>query len=103
MDRLIANAGVTIPNRDQLVADLNSGAKTRSQVFREIVDSQPFVAKEFNRIFVLMQYFGYLRRDPEAFGFNAWLNYLNANPTDFRTMVFGFVNSQEYRSRFGPP
>jgi hypothetical protein len=50
-----------------------------------------------------MQYFGYLRRDPEPTGFNAWLAFLNANPTDFRTMVFGFVNSQEYRGRFGPP
>ncbi|HLL77367.1 MAG TPA: Calx-beta domain-containing protein [Pyrinomonadaceae bacterium] len=105
VDRLIANTGASIPaaTRNQLVADLNSGAKTRAQVFREIVDNQAFVAAAFNRVFVLMQYFGYLRRDPESTGFNAWLNYLNANPNDFRTMVFGFVNSQEYRSRFGPP
>jgi len=50
-----------------------------------------------------MQYFGYLRRDPEEVGFNDWLNYLTANPTDFRTMVHGFVNSVEYRMRFGQP
>jgi Tol biopolymer transport system component len=105
VDRLIQNSGATIPAaaRDQLVADLNSGAKTRAQVFREIVDRQEFVNAAFNRVFVLMQYFGYLRRDPEPTGFQAWLNYLNAHPDDFRTMVFGFVNSQEYRRRFGPP
>jgi Tol biopolymer transport system component len=105
VDRLIANTGATIPaaTRDQLVADLNSGARTRAQVFRDIVNSQQFVAAAFNRVFVLMQYFGYLRRDPDPAGFQAWLNYLNANPGDFRTMVFGFVNSVEYRMRFGPP
>jgi Tol biopolymer transport system component len=105
VDRLIANTGATIPaaTRNALVADLNEGRKTRAQVFREIVDSQPFITAAFNRVFVLMQYFGYLRRDPDPAGFQAWLNYMNANPNDFRTMVFGFVNSQEYRSRFGPP
>ena len=105
VDRLIANSGATFPaaTRNQLVADLDAGTKTRAQVFREIVENQAFVNAAFNRVFVLMQYFGYLRRDPEITGFNAWLAYLNANPNDFRTMVFGFVNSQEYRSRFGPP
>ncbi len=49
-----------------------------------------------------MQYFSYLRRDPEPTGFQAWLAYLNANPSDFRTMVGGFINSLEYRLRFGP-
>jgi hypothetical protein len=50
-----------------------------------------------------MQYYGYLRRTPDAPGFNAWLNYLTAHPDDFRTMVNGFMNSQEYRLRFGQP
>ena len=51
-----------------------------------------------------MQYYGYLRRTPETDGYNAWLNYLRANPTDFRVMVGGgFVNSDEYRLRFGHP
>jgi len=103
VDRLIANAGITLPNRDQLIADLNTGTKTRAQVFNEIVDSSQFASAAFNRTFVLSQYFGYLRRDPEMAGFNAWLNYLNANPGDFRTMVNGFVNSVEYRARFGQP
>jgi hypothetical protein len=96
-------AGVTISNRDQLVNNLNSGAQTRAQVLRTIVESQPVQNKEFNPAFVAMQYFGYLKRDPETEGFNAWLNYLNTHQNDFRTMVIGFVNSPEYRTRFGQP
>jgi hypothetical protein len=103
VDRLIANAGVTLPNRAQLITDLNSGTRTRAQVFNEIVNSSQFVSAANNRAFVLSQYFGYLRRDPDTAGFNAWLTFLNANPGDFRTMVNGFVNSIEYRSRFGQP
>jgi hypothetical protein len=57
----------------------------------------------FNDAFVAMQYFGYLRRDPEPQGFNAWLNTLNASPANFRSMVNGFMNSVEYRRRFGTP
>jgi hypothetical protein len=50
-----------------------------------------------------MQYYGYLRRTPEVTGYNDWLNYLNAHPEDFRAMVRGFLDSIEYRSRFGQP
>jgi hypothetical protein len=48
-----------------------------------------------------MQYYGYLRRTPETDGYNNWLKYLNEHPGDFRTMVKGFMNSVEYRLRFG--
>jgi hypothetical protein len=103
VDRLIANTGVAFSNRDQLVANLNANTETRAQVLMDIVEAQQFVtnAATLNRAFVLAEYFGYLRRDPDAAGFNAWLNYLNAHPGDFRTMVNGFVNSIEYRLRFG--
>lgn len=103
VDTLLRTAGVTVSNRDQLVSDLNAGAKTRAQTLRAIVESQEVFNKEYNPAFVAMQYFGYLKRDPEAAGFNAWLNYLNTHPGDFRTMVNGFLNSLELRSRFGQP
>jgi Tol biopolymer transport system component len=103
VDRLIANTGVSFANRNQLVADLDAGTKTRAQVLREIVDSQQFVQAAYNRTFVLAEYFGYLGRDADTAGFNAWLAFLNANPNDFRTMVRGFLDSVEYRARFGPP
>ncbi|PWT89269.1 MAG: hypothetical protein C5B55_11685 [Blastocatellia bacterium] len=90
-------------SRTDLVSQLDSAALSRAQALRAIVESDEVAAAEFNKAFVAMQYFGYLRRDPETAGFNAWLNYLNAHPTDFRTMVNGFVNSIEYRLRFGNP
>ena len=105
VDALARTAAVTLANRDALISDLNAGRRTRSQVLREIVESQAFAGRRttFNMAFVLSQYFGYLRRDPDPAGFQAWLTFLNANPTDFRTMVNGFVNSVEYRARFGRP
>ena len=89
--------------RSALVTSLNAGQFTRAQVLRIIADSDEVSAAEFRPSFVAMQYYGYLRRTPEPSGYQAWLNYLNANPSDSRTMVNGFLNSQEYRLRFGRP
>ena len=110
VDALLQTAGVALATpdpvsgatRDSLARDLRLGNRTRAEVLRTIVESRELDAKEFSGAFVAMQYFGYLRRDPEEPGYTNWLNYLNANPADFRTMVNGFVNSQEYRLRFGP-
>jgi hypothetical protein len=89
--------------RADLVNRLNAATLTRAQVVRAIADSTEVGAAEFNPAFVAMQYFGYLRRDPDTGGFNAWLATINANPADFRSMVNGFMNSTEYRLRFGQP
>jgi matrixin/uncharacterized protein DUF4214 len=96
------DAKVTLTRAD-LINRLNAGTLTKAQVLRAIADSDEVKSAEFNRSFVTMQYFGYLRRDPEPSGLDAWLTYLSANPNDFYTMVLGFVNSQEYRTRFGQP
>ncbi|MFL6211488.1 MAG: carboxypeptidase regulatory-like domain-containing protein [Pyrinomonadaceae bacterium] len=93
---------VTLTNSD-LTSRLDAGTLTRAQVLRAIVDSDQIGAAEFNRAFVAMQYYGYLRRTPETSGYNAWLAYLTTHPDDFRTMVNGFLNSQEYKLRFGQP
>ncbi len=85
----------------QLIAGLNSGSLTRAQVLRAIADSDQVAQAEHNAAFVSMQYFGYLRRTAETQGFQDWLRTINANQSDERTMVNGFVNSTEYRSRFG--
>lgn len=98
----ITVGGVTL-SRDVLLDQLRFGEKSRAQIIREIVESQEVTEREFNGAFVAMQYYGYLRRDPEEQGYNAWLRYLNANPTDYRTMVSGFANSTEYRLRFAQP
>jgi hypothetical protein len=88
--------------RADLISRLNAGTNTRAQVVRAIANSDQVGAAEFNSAFVAMQYFGYLRRDPDTAGYNAWLATINANPSDFRSMVNGFMNSTEYHLRFGP-
>jgi hypothetical protein len=91
---------VTLTTND-LINRMNAGTLTRGQVLRAIVQSDQIVNIEAVSTFVASQYYGYLRRTPEPAGFNDWVNYLTRHPTDFRTMVNGFENSQEYRLRFG--
>lgn len=113
VDALNANAGGALSpaERDALVARLSSGADTRASALRTIADDDDLKAAEKNRAFVLMQYFGYLRRNPDDppntdfSGFDFWLNKLNSHGGNFVSaeMVRAFLISEEYRSRFGPP
>jgi len=102
VDALEANSEVTLTNKAALVDALNTSQKTRAQVLREIVELQSVTDKFFIRAFVAMQYFGYMRRDPDTIGYNNWVTTLTADPSNFRHMVFGFIYSTEYRQRFGP-
>ena len=108
-------------DRTALVNGLNNMTETRATVLRKIVDGSLFISEgniqftttygkafldqEFRRKFVLMEYFGYLRRNPDTPGFNHWLSKLNAFNGDFfrAEMVRSFVVSPEYRGRFGQP
>ena len=89
--------------RDSLVAGLNAATLTRAQVVRQVAESPFLQAREFNSAFVTMQYFGYLRRDPDTSGFNFWLGKLNSFGGNFALaeMVKAFITSFEYRQRFG--
>ncbi len=110
VDRLVANTGVTLApgTRDALVSDLTAGKQTRAAVLRTIVDDGGFGKREFNSAFVLMQYFGYLQRNPDEgpdtdmTGFNFWLGKLNQFGGDYvrADMVKAFITSGEYRGRF---
>ena len=102
VDALETNAEVTLTDKAALVAALNANQKTRAQVLREIVERQSATDKFFIRAFVAMQYFGYLRRDPDTIGYDNWVTTLTADPSNFRHMIFGFIYSDEYRHRFGP-
>jgi hypothetical protein len=102
VNALEANAEVTVANKATLIAALDGAQMNRGQVLRNIAESQVVADRFFNRAFVAMQYFGYLRRDPDTIGFNNWVTTLNNNPADFRHMIFGFLFSNEYRQRFGP-
>jgi hypothetical protein len=89
--------------RNDLINRLTAQTLTRAQVLRALVQSREVDAAEYNGAFVAMQYYGYLRRAPEESGYQAWLRVINANPSDSRAMVNGFMNSTEYRLRFGMP
>ncbi len=100
VDALIDTAGVNLSNRLALIDALNAGTQTKAQVLRQITESGEVYQKYYNQAFVVMEYFGYLRRDPDALYLN-WIDVLNEGG-DSRHMVNGFVNSAEYRQRFGP-
>jgi len=102
VDALATNAEVTLTNKQALIDALNANQKSRAQVLREIVELQSVEDRFFIRAFVAMQYFGYLRRDPDTIGYSNWLTALTADPSNFRHMIFGFLFSDEYRHRFGP-
>jgi hypothetical protein len=90
--------------RDSLVSGLGAATETRTTVLRKIAESQTFSDTEFNRAFVLMEYFGYLRRDADQSGFAFWFDKLNTFQGNFLNadMVKAFITSSEYRQRFGP-
>lgn len=119
VDALFANAGVT-PSATERAAAVNEfgGAPTtvdsfaRARVLRRIADHATLKQQELNKAFVLLQYFGYLRRNPndppeptlDYQGYNFWLNKLNQFNGNFvnAEMVKAFIISSEYRQRFGP-
>ena len=111
INALSANTGGSLSQaeRDSLVTRLAAGQITRSQALREVAEDTDFRQREFNRAFVLMQYFGYLRRNPDDApdtdfsGYNFWLQKLINHGGNFvdAQMVEAFIVSGEYRRRFG--
>jgi len=108
---LYQNAGIvpTQAQKDQLVAALNSGSMSRASALLEIAANPAFRQQEQSAAFVLIEYFGYLRRDPNAFpdsdlsGYNFWLTKLNQFGGNYidAEMIKAFITSFEYRGRFG--
>jgi hypothetical protein len=117
VDHLFANAGVTPSASDRTAAIDEFGSATttsdmaaRSRVLRRAAENSTLAQQEFNRAFVLMQYIGYLRRNPndapdvDYSGYEFWLTKLNTFGGNFvnAEMVKAFITSGEYRQRFGP-
>ena len=117
VDKLFVNAGVT-PSAVERAAAINefgsgitpSDSGARARALRRVSESPTLTQQEFNRAFVLMQYFGYLRRNPndapdaDYTGYNFWLNKLDSFNGNYLNaeMVKAFIASAEYRQRFGP-
>src|SRR5204862_3053831 len=62
-----------------------------------VIDYPAFSQAVFNPSFVLMEYFGYLRRGADTGGYNFWLNVLNSSGNNYRGMVCAFITSAEYQ------
>ena len=118
VDQLNQNAGKVLSSSERTAAinrfggaQNSSNLTARGQVLRQIAEDPDLVAAEKNRAFVLVQYFGYLRRNPDDppeanrdhSGYDFWLTKLNDFKGDYVSaqMVKAFITSAEYRQRFG--
>src|SRR5437588_11355247 len=117
VDALYTNAGLapsSAPNRPVAISEFNSTTPSdpaaRARALRDVAEDPMLTQQEFNRAFVLMQYFGYLRRNPneapdsDFIGYNFWLGKLDQFGGNYQAaeMVKAFIVSSEYRQRFGP-
>jgi len=119
VNALITNAGFTPTpaERQAFIDEFGMAATTvntaaRARVLRAVAENGTFSQQELNNAFVLMEYFGYLRRNPndppeatlDYAGYNFWLGKLNQFNGNFvnADMVKSFIVSGEYRQRFGP-
>jgi hypothetical protein len=113
VDKLDLNAGRVLSSTEtaNLVAILGatpSDPAKRASVLRSVAESSNLQQREFNKAFVLMQYFGYLKRNPDEgndtdfAGYNFWLGKLNQFGGNFvnAEMVKAFITSSEYSQRF---
>ncbi len=125
VDKLFQTTGVnaSAADRTALVDGLNANpaTETRATVLQKVVDGinvisegnqqftttygQAFYNQQFTRAFVQLEYFGYMKRDPDEAGYAFWLDKLNQFGGDFvaAEMVLAFISSPEYRARFGQP
>ncbi|HEY0431052.1 MAG TPA: Calx-beta domain-containing protein, partial [Pyrinomonadaceae bacterium] len=110
-----STGALSTAERNARVAQLTpdpSSPTLRAQVLRSITQNSLFHSRQLNKAFVLMQYFGYLRRAPNDApeqgqnfdGYNFWLAKLNEFNGNFvqAEMVKAFIISGEYQQRFGP-
>ena len=105
----------TTTERADAINEFGASATTgdlaaRGRALRRVAENPTLNQQEFNRAFVLMQFFGYLRRNPndpqdtDYTGYDFWLTKLNNFNGDYvnAEMVKAFISSTEYRQRSGP-
>ncbi len=99
------SSGLDLGSRSgELLAEYNLGGtqtERRARVVVKLIEYAEYREAEFNAAFVLAEYFGYLRRNPDEGGFQFWLDVLNnREPNNYRGMVCAFLTSAEYQQRF---
>jgi len=115
VQKLETIGGVTLANESTLIANLNNGTQTPAQVLRAVAESPEVTNKFFKQNFVTMAYLGALRRDPEdchgtadpancGYIFhNSRFNIPGVETNLMQNIILrGFIESPEYRIRFGP-
>jgi CSLREA domain-containing protein len=115
VDMLFAHAGVAPSNSDRAAvinefgsANTSADVAARGRALLLIAGNAALEQQKFNQAFVLMQYFGYLRRDANSApdtdfsGYNFWLDKLNTFGGNYQNaeMVKAFLLAGEYRGRF---
>jgi len=111
VDTLFSTAGVTptATERQTAIAAFGAGDTAgRAAALRVAARTDTVKNAEFNSAFVLMQYFGYLRRNPTDppdsgdAGYQFWLGKMNAFNGDYirSEIVRSFILSTEYIDRF---
>ncbi|HSB26380.1 MAG TPA: matrixin family metalloprotease [Pyrinomonadaceae bacterium] len=110
VDQLLGNVlqhtGIDLKTERTKLIGLYDGTNAgRAAVLSRVVSPASVIDAQYNQAFVLLQYFGYLRRDPDESGFNFWVNVLKSkplrDPSAARSMVCAFLTSTEYQNRFG--
>src|SRR5947208_9015613 len=116
VNQLFMNAGVTPSATDRQTAINELGPATntsdvlaRGRALRDVAENSVLTQQEFNRAFVLMQYFGYLRRNPndtpdsDYSGYDFWLTKLNFFNGNYESaeMVKAFITSNEIAAALG--
>lgn len=116
VDKLLVHARITpaATERDEMIAEFGGAATAadagaRGRALLRLTDDAVFRQREMNPSFVQMQFFGYLRRNPndapdnDFAGFDFWLHKLDTFGGNFidAEMVKSFLLSDEYRRRFG--
>ena len=100
------SAGVDLESQRQSLIALSDGTNAgRATIVERIISEPHVVDAHYNAAFVLVEYFSYLRRDPDETGFNFWVNVLKSKPLrdndSARSMICAFLTSTEYQNRFG--
>jgi Domain of unknown function (DUF4214) len=104
VDTLLAETSQTSFDRAALLALYDGTQEGRAAIVSRLITSPAFVRAEYNRAYVLMQYFAYLRRDADEAGYNFWLNVLQSKAREadaFSAVACAFLSSAEYQARFG--
>jgi hypothetical protein len=91
--------------RGALISLYDGTDNGRAAILKQIAETGSLIDAEYNQCFVLMEYFGYMRRDPDQGGFDFWLSQVNKFPlrnVDIQhAMACSFITSDEYQTRFG--